>query len=58
MRIDPAHSVVDLGNIYRGPGLARQRGATEAFYLAARHIVDDLGYRRLKWNCNTRNTRP
>lgn len=55
MRIEPAHGVIELGNVYWGPGLSRTRGATEALYLMARHIFDDLGYRRFEWKCNDRN---
>lgn len=55
MRIDPANGVIELGNIYWGPDMARQRGATEAFYLAAKHVFDDLGYRRFEWKCDSRN---
>ena len=29
--------------------------ATEALYLTARHVFDDLGYRRFEWKCNNRN---
>jgi RimJ/RimL family protein N-acetyltransferase len=31
--------------------------ATEAFYLCARHIFDDLGYRRFEWKCDSRNAK-
>ncbi len=30
-------------------------GATEAMYLMARHVFDDLGYRRYEWKCNSLN---
>jgi RimJ/RimL family protein N-acetyltransferase len=55
MRIDPEHGVIELGAIYWGPAIARTRVATEAFYLAARYVFDDLGYRRFEWKCNDRN---
>ncbi|MCT7377539.1 GNAT family N-acetyltransferase [Chelativorans salis] len=55
MRIDAANGVAEIGNIYWGPTVARTRLATEAFYLFARHIFDDLGYRRFEWKCNDRN---
>lgn len=55
MRIDAANGVIEIGNIYWGPPLARTRLATEAFHLFARHVFDDLGYRRLEWKCNARN---
>ncbi|WP_157016356.1 GNAT family N-acetyltransferase [Mesorhizobium xinjiangense] len=55
MRIDEANGVIEIGNIYWGPDLARTAGATEALYLFARHAFDDLGYRRFEWKCNDRN---
>ncbi len=33
----------------------RARVATEALYLFACHVFEDLGYRRLEWKCNSRN---
>jgi RimJ/RimL family protein N-acetyltransferase len=55
MRIDAANGVVEIGNIYWGPELARTAAATEALYLFASHVFDDLGYRRFEWKCNDRN---
>ncbi|WP_274425801.1 GNAT family N-acetyltransferase [Chelativorans sp. YIM 93263] len=55
MRIDPLNGGAEIGNIYWGPRVARTRLATEAFYLFARHIFEDLGYRRFEWKCNDRN---
>lgn len=55
MRLDPANGVVEIGNIYWGPLVARRPAATEAFFLFARHAFDDLGYRRFEWKCNNRN---
>ena len=55
MRIVPEHGVIELGSIYWGPPMARTRRATEAFYLSARHIFDELGYRRFEWKCNDKN---
>ena len=55
MRIDPAHGVIEIGNIYWGPQIARQRGATESLYLFMAHVFDDLGYRRFEWKCNDHN---
>jgi RimJ/RimL family protein N-acetyltransferase len=47
--------VIEVGGIYWGPGIARSRVTTEALYLHARYIFDDLGYRRFEWKCNDRN---
>ena len=55
MRIVPEHGVIEIGYVYWGPRLARTRMATEALYLHARHIFEDLGYRRFEWKCNDLN---
>ena len=55
MRITPEHGVIEIGNILWGPAIARTRVATEALYLAAKHVFEDLGYRRFEWKCNDRN---
>ena len=55
MRIVPEHGVIEIGNILWGPAIARTRVATEAFYLAARYVFEDLGYRRFEWKCNDLN---
>jgi RimJ/RimL family protein N-acetyltransferase len=55
MRIVPEHGVIEIGHILWGPAIARTRVATEALYLAARYVFDDLGYRRFEWKCNDRN---
>ena len=55
MRIDPAHGVIEIGNILWGPAIARSRVATEALFLAAGYVFDTLGYRRFEWKCNSLN---
>jgi RimJ/RimL family protein N-acetyltransferase len=55
MRIVPEHGVIEIGNILWGPAIARTRVATEALFLAAKHVFDDLGYRRFEWKCNNLN---
>lgn len=55
MRITPEHGVAEIGSILWGPGIARTRLATEALYLMARHVFDDLGYRRFEWKCHHLN---
>jgi RimJ/RimL family protein N-acetyltransferase len=55
MRITPEHGVIEIGGIYWGPRLARTRVATEALFLHARYVFDDLGYRRFEWKCNDLN---
>jgi RimJ/RimL family protein N-acetyltransferase len=55
MRIDIANGVAEIGNILWNPPVARRPAATEALYLFARHVFDDLGYRRFEWKCNAEN---
>ncbi len=55
MRIVPEHGVIEIGNILWGPPIARTRVATEALYLAAKYVFDELGYRRFEWKCNNLN---
>jgi RimJ/RimL family protein N-acetyltransferase len=56
-RVDPAHGVIEIGHILFGPRITGSRAATEAVYLLARHVFDDLGYRRFEWKCNNLNER-
>lgn len=56
MRMDPANGVIEIGNIWFAPVLQRTRKSTEAIYLMARYVFDDLGYRRLEWKCDSLNT--
>jgi RimJ/RimL family protein N-acetyltransferase len=55
MRIEPTHRSIEVGSILFTPPLQRTPGATEAMYLMARHVFDDLGYRRYEWKCNALN---
>jgi RimJ/RimL family protein N-acetyltransferase len=55
MRITPEHGVIEIGNILWGPAIRRTRAATEALFLAAQYVFDELGYRRFEWKCNDRN---
>ncbi len=55
LRIEPTHRVIEVGNILYTPALQRTAGATEAQYLFARYVFDDLGYRRYEWKCNNLN---
>jgi RimJ/RimL family protein N-acetyltransferase len=55
MRIDPDNGVIEVGNILYSPALQRTPAATEAMYLLARYIFEELGYRRYEWKCNARN---
>jgi RimJ/RimL family protein N-acetyltransferase len=55
MRANPAHGVIEVGNILFSPALQRTRAATEAMYLMAGHVFEHLGYRRYEWKCNAEN---
>jgi len=55
MRMDSANGVIEVGNILLAPSLQRTSAATEAMYLMARHVFEDLGYRRYEWKCNANN---
>ena len=55
LRITPEHGVIEIGHILWGGAMARSRLATEALWLMARYVFDDLGYRRFEWKCNALN---
>jgi RimJ/RimL family protein N-acetyltransferase len=55
MRIDAPHRVIEVGNILYTPAMQRTPGATEAQYLFARYVFDNLGNRRYEWKCNALN---
>jgi RimJ/RimL family protein N-acetyltransferase len=55
MRIVPEHGVIEIGNIWFAPAIQRTRKATEAIFLLAKDVFDDLGYRRLEWKCDSLN---
>jgi RimJ/RimL family protein N-acetyltransferase len=55
MRIDATQGVVEVGGIVLSPALQRTTASTEAAYLLARHVFDDLGYRRYEWKCDSLN---
>jgi len=54
MRIEPRHGVIEIGNIYFSPSLAKSRAATEAMYLFMANVFA-LGYRRYEWKCDSCN---
>ncbi len=56
MRLRQAHGSCEIGCVVFGTALQRTRAATEAFYLTACHVFDDLRYRRYEWKCDDRNT--
>ena len=55
MRIDQANRVIEVGAVTYSPALQKTRMATEAQYLLARYVFEDLGYRRYEWKCDALN---
>jgi RimJ/RimL family protein N-acetyltransferase len=55
MEIRPAARVIEMGSIVYSRALQRTPAATEAQYLVARYVFDDLHYRRYEWKCNALN---
>jgi RimJ/RimL family protein N-acetyltransferase len=55
MRMEPRHRVIEVGSIVYAASLQRTRRATEAMYLMARYVFEELGYRRYEWKCNSLN---
>ncbi|HEX6151671.1 GNAT family protein [Nocardioides sp.] len=55
MRTDETNGVTEVGAIAYTPELQRTPATTEATYLLARHVFDDLGYRRLEWKLDSLN---
>ena len=55
MRINPEQGTIEIGHICYSPPLQRTVMATEAFYLFASRVFDELGYRRFEWKCNAQN---
>ncbi len=55
MRADPANGVVEVGGVAHSLAMARSPLSTEAHYLMARHVFEDLGYRRYEWKCHNGN---
>ena len=55
--IHAGDGVIEIGAIWFAPELQRTRGATEALFLMLRYAMDDLGYRRMQWRCNSLNAR-
>lgn len=54
-RIDPVVGSIEVGGVMFGPRLRRSAGATEAMYLMAAYVFDELGYRRYEWKCDALN---
>jgi RimJ/RimL family protein N-acetyltransferase len=55
LRIDPPNRVIEVGNLMYTPLMQRTAGATEAQYLFAKYVFEELGNRRYEWKCNALN---
>ena len=55
MRIDVKNRVIEVGSLMFGREMQRTRVSTEAMYLMARYVFQELGYRRYEWKCNVLN---
>ena len=55
MRINRGSRVIEVGSVTYSPQLKRTRLATEAQYLLARYVFEELEYRRYEWKCDTLN---
>jgi len=55
LRIVPQWATCEVGSIWFSPALQQTPMATEAMYLMAFHIFEELGYRRYEWKCDSLN---
>lgn len=55
LRVQPAAGSIEVGHVHYSPLLQRRRAATEAQYLVARYVFEELGYRRHEWKCDALN---
>lgn len=55
MRIDRNNRVIEVGAVTYSPKLKRTRLATEAQYLLARYVFEEMEYRRYEWKCDSLN---
>ena len=55
MRIEPVHGVIEVGGVIYSRRLQQRPAGTEAIYLLARRVFDELGYRRFEWKCDSLN---
>jgi RimJ/RimL family protein N-acetyltransferase len=55
MRFDEPNGVIETGHIFFTPALQKTPLATEAIFLQAKYVFDDLGNRRFEWKCDNAN---
>jgi len=52
---DPNHKTVEVGGIIFSPTMQKTRISSEAIYLIAKYVFEDLNFQRLQWICNNKN---
>ena len=52
---EPEHGVIEVGHVIFGRDLQQTAAATEAISLLLRRAFDELGYRRVQWECDALN---
>jgi RimJ/RimL family protein N-acetyltransferase len=55
MRIDVKNRVIEVGSLMFGRVMQHTRVSTDAMYLMAKYVFEELGYRRYEWKCNVLN---
>ena len=55
MRIDQANRTIEVGAVTFSPAPKQTRMGTEAHYLLARYVFEELNYRRYEWKCDALN---
>lgn len=55
MRIDTTNGSCETGSVMHAVHAQRSAAVTEAHFLMARHVFDDLGYRRYEWKLDDDN---
>ena len=55
MRIDEKNGSIEVGAVAHSPKMARSKLSTEAHYLMAKYVFENLGYRRYEWKLNNDN---
>lgn len=55
MRINQKDGVIEVGDVNFSDKMKRTRIATEAHYLLAKYVFEELQYRRYEWKCDDLN---
>lgn len=55
MRVDQQNGVIEVGHVNFSDALRKTRISTEAHYLLATYVFDELQYRRYEWKCDSFN---